>query len=140
VVEVWVVAVVEEWVVVDKMALRILIPVEDQTRKSLAQHFGRAPYFAVFDLDADGAILNNEVYPNSGEHSGGRGHAHNNVLRLNPNVVIVQGMGPRGIMSFQDQNIAVLQANSTNVDDILDAYNQGKLPELTEGCADAHHR
>ena len=49
-------------------------------------------------------------------------------------------MGPRGITGFQAKNIAVLRANSRSVEEIIQAFNQNELAELTEGCADAHHR
>jgi predicted Fe-Mo cluster-binding NifX family protein len=108
---------------------------------SVASHFGRAPYFAVYDLDDGGSIVEKRVHPNIGEHArGGRGHAHDNVLKFEPSAVIVQGMGPRGIASFQRLNIAVLKANSVLVSDIIAAYSRNELDELTEGCADAHHK
>ncbi|MGD2072212.1 MAG: NifB/NifX family molybdenum-iron cluster-binding protein [Candidatus Thorarchaeota archaeon] len=123
------------------MKRRILIPTEDSEGVSVASHFGRAPFFAVFDLDNDGSIVEKYVHPNAGEHSrGGRGHAHNNVLKFQPSAVIVHGMGPRGIASFQAQNIAVLKANSGLVSEIIDAYSKNALDELTEGCAEAHHK
>lgn len=106
----------------------------------VADHFGRAPFFAVIDLDDNGTTIEMKVHPNRGEHSGGRGHAHNNIQRYQPRAVIVQGMGPRGIMSFQAQNIAVLKANSRSVQEIIQAYKRNALEELTEGCADAHHK
>jgi predicted Fe-Mo cluster-binding NifX family protein len=119
---------------------RVLIPVFDQEGQQVADHFGRAPFFAVFEFNDQGTIISRAVVPNTGEHSGGRGHAHDNVLRHTPNVVIVQGMGPRGLMSFQGQSIAVLRANSRMVDDVLKAYARSELQELTDGCADAHHK
>jgi predicted Fe-Mo cluster-binding NifX family protein len=118
---------------------RILIPSLDKEGTMVADHFGRAPFFAVVDLDSTGTTIEKKVHPNTGEHSGGRGHAHNNVLKYNPRAVIVQGMGPRGIQSFQSQNIAVLRANSTSISEIVQAYTRNDLQELTEGCADAHH-
>lgn len=121
------------------MTSRILIPSLDSEGTLVADHFGRAPFFAVFDLDNTGATIEKMVHPNTGEHSGGRGHAHNNVLKYSPRAVIVQGMGPRGIKSFQSQNIAVLRANSRSIQEIVQAYNRNDLEELTEGCADAHH-
>ena len=125
---------------VDKLKRRILIPTEDAEGITVASHFGRAPFFAVFDLD-NGSIVQKRVHPNIGEHSrGGRGHAHDNVLKFQPSAVIVQGMGPRGLASFQRQSIAVLRANSGLVNDIIAAYNKNELDELTEGCADAHHK
>ena len=122
------------------MNRRILVPTDDPNGSVVAVHFGRAAFFTVIDLDEKGAVVERTVQPNRGEHSGGRGHAHNNVLAFNPDVVIVSGMGPRGLMSFQSQNIAVLKANSHAVDDIIMAYNQNQLEELTEGCAQAHHK
>jgi predicted Fe-Mo cluster-binding NifX family protein len=106
----------------------------------IAEHFGRAPYFAIIDLDDNGTTIDMNVHPNTGEHSGGKGHAHDNVLRYNPRAIIVQGMGPRGIMGFQAKNIAVLRANSRSVEELVQAFNQNTLNELTEGCADAHHK
>jgi len=118
---------------------RIIIPAQDSRGIEVAEHFGRAPFFAVIDLDDNGHTIEMKVHPNSGEHSGGKGHAHDNIQQYNPRAVIVQGMGPRGIMSFQSQNIAVLRANSNLVQELVNAYAQNALEELTEGCADAHH-
>lgn len=122
------------------MTTRILIPTQDMEGSEVSEHFGRAPYFAVIDLDDIGTAIEMKIHPNSGEHSGGRGHAHDNVLNFNPRAVIVLGMGPRGIMSFQSKNIAVLRANSRSVQELVQAYNRNELEELTEGCADAHHK
>lgn len=122
------------------MTTRILIPTQDMNGTQIADHFGRAPSFAVADLDERGNIVEMHVHPNTGEHSGGKGHAHDNVLHYNPKAIIVQGMGPRGIQSFQSKNIAVLRANSISVQELIQAFSQNALQELTEGCADAHHK
>ncbi|MFX0106668.1 MAG: NifB/NifX family molybdenum-iron cluster-binding protein [Candidatus Hodarchaeota archaeon] len=122
------------------MVRRILIPSDDPDGKTVAGHFGRAPYFMVIDVGDDEQVEESRVVPNSGEHSGGRGHAHDNVLQFNPTVIISHGMGPRGLRSFESQRIAVLKAKSTSVEENIKAYMRGELAELTEGCADAHHR
>ena len=122
------------------MSPRILIPVDSSDGKRVAPHFGRAPYFAVIDLNDDSIKLNHEVHANTGTHQGGKGHAHDNVLSYNPQVVIVSGMGPRGIRSFQDSGVAVLKADNVSTDRVLESYIAGLLTELTEGCADAHHK
>jgi predicted Fe-Mo cluster-binding NifX family protein len=119
---------------------RILIPCQDPSGHYIAAHFGRAPYFAAVDIDESGAVIDKSIHPNTGEHSGGRGHAHSNVMILGPNVVIVQGMGPRGLSSFQSQDVAVLQANSNLIDNLVEAYKRNELRELTEGCSQAHHK
>ncbi len=122
-----------------KMKRRVLVPSEDENGSVVAMHFGRAPYFSTFDIDEDGNIIDKEVHTNRGEHAGGSGHAHDNVLTLQPNVIIVQGMGPRGLRSFQSQNIAVLQANSRDVNQVVQSYIDGNLEELTDGCDQARH-
>ncbi len=123
-----------------KMKRRIVIPTEDQAGKIVADHFGRAPFFAVFDIDSDGNIAGKEVNPNQGEHAGGRGHAHDNIMRYGPNLIIVKGMGPRGLRSFQSQNVAVLRADSSDVEKVMQKFMQQGLQELTDGCSDARHR
>ncbi|MFX1483586.1 MAG: NifB/NifX family molybdenum-iron cluster-binding protein [Promethearchaeota archaeon] len=122
------------------MNRRILIPIENQEGTMIAAHFGRSPFFVVYELDVENRIQARTVHENAGSHQGGRGHAHNNVMKLNPTTVIVNGMGPRGIGSFQEAGVAVLKANSNNPRALVDAYLAGQLSELTEGCADAHHK
>ena len=122
------------------MTPRVLIPTDDQDGKIVADHFGRALCFAIFDLDDSNKIVEQKVHDNTGAHRGGGGHAHDNVLSFNPHVVIVSGMGPRGIQSFQDAQVAVLRADSSSVEQVLESYSKGILSELTEGCADAYHK
>lgn len=122
------------------MTPRVLIPTEDEAGKILAGHFGRAPFFAIIDIDDSGRVSESKVQPNIGSHRGGRGHAHDNVMMYSPNIVIVNGMGPRGIRTFQEANVAVLKADSSHLDAVIQSYLMGALPELTEGCVDAHHK
>lgn len=120
---------------------RIVVPAASQEglNANLAEHFGRAPYFAVVDLNDNGDIANVKTVPNVGEHAGGMGQAHDHILELQPNVIIVYGMGPRGLNTFQDAGVAVLRANAKTVGEVIVAYKDDKLQELTEGCHHAHH-
>jgi predicted Fe-Mo cluster-binding NifX family protein len=120
---------------------RIVVPAASQEglNASLAEHFGRAPYFAVVDLNDNGDIANVKTVPNVGEHAGGMGQAHDHILELQPNAIIVYGMGPRGLNTFQDAGVAVLRANAKTVGEVIVAYKGDKLQELTEGCEHAHH-
>ncbi len=123
------------------MTKRIVIPVEDEhgLESRVAEHFGRAPFFAVVDLDENGEILGTKTEANKGEHHGGTGHPHENLLALKPDVIIACGMGPGGLTSFQNAGIAVLKANANRVKDIVASYKQGKLETLADGCEHAHH-
>ena len=59
------------------MTDRIVIPTEDQNglNASLAEHFGRAPYYTVVDFDEKGEVSNVKTVPNVSEHAGGMGVA-----------------------------------------------------------------
>jgi len=49
----------------DQMSMRVVIPVLDEKGlgAQLSEHFGRAPYFAVVDLDKDGNVSNSKPCP-----------------------------------------------------------------------------
>jgi len=120
---------------------RVVIPAEDGNglNARLSEHFGRAPYFIIVELE-EGNILNVQVVPNEGEHFGGFGRPADRILQLGPNVVITYGMGPRALSIFQEAGIAILRASADTVKDVVEAYRQDKLEELTEGCHHARHR
>ena len=120
---------------------RIIVPAASQEglKANLAEHFGRAPYFAVVDLNDKRDVANVKTVPNVGEHAGGMGYTHDHILGLQPNAIVVYGMGPRGLNTFQSAGVAVLRANANTVGEVITAYKDEKLQELTEGCHHAHH-
>jgi predicted Fe-Mo cluster-binding NifX family protein len=120
---------------------KIVVPTADQSGLDgqLAEHFGRAPYFTVVDLDEKDEVSSVKTVPNVGEHFGGGGHMHDHLLDLKPNAIIAYGMGPRGLTGFQSAGVAVLKANANTVREVIAAYKDDKLQELTEGCHHAHH-
>ncbi len=123
------------------MPNRIVIPTasQDGLNALLAEHFGRAPYFTVVELNDNGEVTNVKTVANVPHSSGRMGQPHEVVLGLNPNAIIAYGMGRRGISSFQSVGIAVLRANANTVNEVITAYKKNKLQELTEGCHDARH-
>ncbi len=123
------------------MAQRLVIPVEDNNglKSRVAQHFGRAPYFAVIDLDDKGTVSHVDFQANKGEHHGGSGHPHENILALKPDVIVAFGMGPGGIQSFRKAQIRVLKAEQNVAEEVVNAFKQGTLKELLGGCEHAHH-
>lgn len=123
------------------MSIKLAIPVQDSNglNSRLTQHFGRAPFFAVVELDEEGKVSDVEMVPNKSEHFGGRGKPPQLLMGLKPNAVITYGMGFRALNMFQQANIAVLQTNQNFVKEVIDAYNKDQLVELTEGCHHAKH-
>lgn len=116
--------------------VRIVIPVEDEEGKMLSAHFGRAPYFAWFDLER-GEIVDQGVKPNDSSHFGGVGLPPERMMAMGADVVISSGMGMRAIREFQDSTVAVLQARSLDVEQALIDFRENRLVELTQGCLHA---
>ena len=123
------------------MTDRVIVPAASQEglKANLAEHFGRAPYFTVVDINDNGEVANVKTVPNVGEHAGGMGYTHDHILGLQPTAIIVYGMGPRGLNTFQSASVAVLRANAKTVGEVVAAYKDDKLQELTEGCQHAQH-
>ena len=124
-----------------QMGMRIVIPVLDESglNARLSEHFGRAPYFAVIELDENGRVSNQKTVPNVSEHFGGTGRPPDRILQLEPDALITYGMGPRALNIFQSARVAVLRATTKTVREVIAAYNKDELEELTEGCHQARH-
>jgi len=105
----------------------------------LSYHFGRAPYFAVVDVDDKGRVAGHTIMPNRSDHMGGIGNPVEIILKLNPDAVVTPGMGWRAINLFQQAKVAVLRAEANLVRDVIEAYSRGELEELTEGCLEHSH-
>jgi len=118
--------------------MKIVVPVADEKGDKLSEHFGRAPYFAVFEVSTAG-IQEEGIYPNKSDHFGGTGHPPEQIIGLGAEVVISMGMGQRAIAQFQDANVAVLKAETDEMLEALRSYQKGELTELTEGCLHAHN-
>ena len=126
----------------EKKTVRVVVPVVDEKGKNalLSEHFGRAPFFAVVDIDEKGQAVDLKIIPNVSEHFGGTGHPPDRILQLNPNAVITYGMGPRALGIFQNARVAVLRTNAKTEKAVINAYNRDELEELTEGCLHARHK
>jgi predicted Fe-Mo cluster-binding NifX family protein len=121
--------------------MRIVIPVinEEGLNAQLSGHFGRAPYFAVIDLDDTGEVVEQSTIANTSEHFGGVGLPPQRILQLKLDALITYGMGPKALTIFQNAKVAVLRTRANTVQEVVKAYNNDELSELTEGCHQAQH-
>jgi len=121
--------------------VRIVVPVSDErgTDAQLSQHFGRAPFFVVIDLDSEGNVVGQETVANRSEHFGGVGTPPELILRLKPTALVTYGMGFKALNIFQDAGVAVLRTEANTVREVIKEYNNNELQELTEGCHHARH-
>ena len=120
--------------------MKIAFPVisNNKEKSRLADHFGRAPMFTVFD-DSKKQF---EVIDNSGEHFGGRLPAPEVLKNHNINILICKGLGRKAIALFDNLGICVHLTQSSIVEDALAAYQKGELQQATQtdGCAGRGHR
>lgn len=126
----------------EKMNVRIVVPVSDERGidSQLSEHFGSAPYYAIIDLDDKGHIIGQETISNTSEHFGGVGHPPDRILQLQPKALITYGMGQRALRIFQNAKVAVLRTSANTVRDVVRAYTNNELEELTQGCQHAQHQ
>jgi predicted Fe-Mo cluster-binding NifX family protein len=117
--------------------VKIVIPVSDEGASSLSEHFGRAPFFAWFNVEGN-QIVDRGVAKNDSEHFGGSGHPPERIAALGADVVVTFGMGMKAIEMFQERRIAVLEAISPSPMQNIVAYTSGLLKELTHGCLQGH--
>jgi predicted Fe-Mo cluster-binding NifX family protein len=124
------------------MTKRIMIPIEDETGLSaqIAHHFGRAPYFAIVEVDDSQKTPKVTIEPNKSEHMGGAaGHSHESFLALKPDFVIAYTMGPGALNTFLKAGVTVLAATEPTVGANIELFRKGQLKELASVCEHAHH-
>ena len=79
--------------------MKVVVPVADEKGDKLSEHFGRAPYFAVFEVSTAG-IQEEGIYPNKSDHFGGTGHPPE------------QWRSPPDTSRFQDRNSVQMPGNT----------------------------
>ena len=113
--------------------MRLIIPVVDTfgLQAHICSHFGRTPYFEVIDLDGKGDITNQNTVSSSGEHFC---EGISFISNLKPDFMIAHGMGQRVICNLQKAGIRILRTNALIVNDAIQQYIKGELPDLNQGC------
>jgi predicted Fe-Mo cluster-binding NifX family protein len=121
--------------------VRLVVPSSEEKGldSRLSQHFGRAPFYVVVDLDEKGNIISDSSIPNTSEHFGGVGVPPDRIIQLKPNALVTYGLGSKALAMFQTAGVAVLRTEANTVREVVSAYNNNELQELTEGCQHAQH-
>jgi predicted Fe-Mo cluster-binding NifX family protein len=126
--------------------MKIAIATEDG--KVISAHFGRSPFFVVYEIDA-GKIINQEMRRNTftghfrgGGHHGdehhdrGKGdkHAHRTVAEglQDCKAVISHGMGRRAWEDLRSRGIEMIVTDEIEVERALNMYLAGELKDRPE--------
>jgi predicted Fe-Mo cluster-binding NifX family protein len=121
--------------------MNICIPTEDdQGLESQASgHFGRAPFFAVVDVDS-GRL---EFTSNPGCHQHSHSCHHVDLMKAcNVDVLICTGIGRRAFSALNEAGIGVLTSSIGTVSEIVQAVRRGFINRLSidNTCGGGHHR
>jgi predicted DNA-binding protein (UPF0251 family)/predicted Fe-Mo cluster-binding NifX family protein len=129
--------------------MKIAIVTDDG--QSICQHFGRAGFYSVVTIE-NGKVTGKELRPKAGHHVAGMQHesqesqgaqhgfdanaraSHAGMMAniTDCQLVIAGGMGWGAQVSLKQAGIAVHMTDVVNIDEAVQLYIQGKLPDLQE--------
>jgi predicted Fe-Mo cluster-binding NifX family protein len=90
-------------------------------------HFGKAKFYTIVTIE-DGKIVDVEGIQNGGHDSGACSNAVTNIMRLNPDALIVGGIGGRPAQGFAEAGLDVyFDQTSPTVQDSLNAFLANSL-------------
>ncbi|MEX0568962.1 MAG: NifB/NifX family molybdenum-iron cluster-binding protein [Candidatus Njordarchaeota archaeon] len=111
------------------MAQRIAVPADGESLDSnVFEHFGRAPYYVLIDIENDKitdvrAIRNPLIEHKPGDIPG-------LLQKNNVSVVICRGVGRRAREYFRAYSIEAITGASGKIRDIVEAYIKGELRSI----------
>ncbi len=103
-------------------------------------HFGRANFYTVIDISADGKIKDVIVVKNEGHKANECGDAIENICALKADALIVSGIGSSPLQGFTQKGLNVYHDNkSLNVEQALNAFLAGQLTLMQPDMSCSHH-
>jgi len=119
--------------------MKVCVPTEGNNGldELVSHHFGRAPAYAVVDLET----MDCDFIENSSEHFGGSGKPPEIIAESGAEVVLASGMGPNAMRMLSERGIRVYCGISGTVRESIEAFKSGKLcPASSEAaCKDHKH-
>jgi predicted Fe-Mo cluster-binding NifX family protein len=128
--------------------MNIAVVTEDEA--TISQHFGRAPYYMVYTIE-DGKVTGKERRDKAGHHTfaahqmetaPGERHGFDSGAQTRHatmaetisdcKVLIAGGMGWGAFESMKSYNIEALVTDVNNMDEAVDRYIKGDLPNLMD--------
>jgi predicted Fe-Mo cluster-binding NifX family protein len=107
------------------MKIAFAIDQKGSLNDNIAEHFGRASNFLVYDIESG----NFDVYLNP-ETSGGKEFPPDFLFRLGVNAVICFALGSKAYEKFKNYNIKIYKAVKKNILENIKDFKNNKLLEL----------
>jgi|GEM_PF-6761767 len=105
--------------------MRVLIPV-DESRcldSTISDEFGEAPFFLVIDGDRVEMYKNEEVIT-------GHSHRWQEILKLQPDVIITREIGKPAYYAFRTKGIKIYLAEASAASEALEKLKRRELKEF----------
>jgi len=109
--------------------MKVAIPTDD--RKTVAEHFGRARYFWVAEVDK-GAVHSEQLFENSDRHHGHGDHHGLVEILKDVDIVVCYNLGMRLHNHLAMSGIPVCMTRNSDIRQSIRDMLQENLPEIEE--------
>lgn len=108
--------------------MKVVIPAEDNKQDAkVDSRFGRCKYFALVDIKT-GQI---QFTPNTAQESGSGINAANTIVKISPDALIVETVGPKAFKVLENAGIKIYHTTGEkNISEVLALFKNNSLPVL----------
>jgi len=121
--------------------MRIVFPTNENSGylSKRGAHFGKARFYTIITLE-DNKIVDVEGIANGGHNSGGCSNAVMNIMSLNPDALIVGGIGGSPAQGFAKAGLSVyVDQTSQTVQESIIKFTEGSLVKIgDQGTCSVH--
>lgn len=121
--------------------MRIVFPTDENNGylSKRGAHFGKAKFYTIITLEND-KIVDVDFQANQGHSGGACGNAVTNIMSLNPDALVVSGIGGSPAEGFKKAGLDLyFDATSLTVKESIDMLVANKLEKSKgEGTCSAH--
>ncbi|WP_407354747.1 NifB/NifX family molybdenum-iron cluster-binding protein [Methanolobus sp. WCC5] len=117
--------------------MKLCIPSTGQNgiNDTVGQHFGKVPYYAVYDTETRDV----SVIPNTSEHNGGTGLPPEIMAKVGVDVMLCGGLGVKAVAMFEQYDIEVFVGATGTIQDAITAWEQCRLAKATKDNSCSGH-
>lgn len=111
---------------------KIIFPTDEENgvQSKRGAHFGKAQFYTIVTITNE-EVESVEIVKNPGHAGGACGGAVTNILKLNPDALVVSGIGGRPAQGFHDAGLELyFDASSPTVIDSVNLFIAGKLKQI----------
>lgn len=117
--------------------MKLCIPAMGQKgiEEAVGQHFGKVPYYALYDTDTK----ESSVISNTSEHNGGTGLPPEIMAKESVDIMLCGGLGKKAVVMFEQYGIDVFIGANGTIKDAIAAWESNDLSKATQDNSCAGH-